>query len=78
MRTSINVHEAFSPALQSMKDFFARLEANPPGNVPPKEPDYPAAKDTSTRTAGQSEKTQPKEGVKFNLCRQNHPNVQPP
>ena len=57
------MHESFAPALESMKEFFARLEANPPGNVLPKEPEYPAAKDARTGAAGQNEKTQLKEGA---------------
>ncbi|BDA46571.1 probable regulator of telomere elongation helicase 1 homolog at N-terminal half [Coccomyxa sp. Obi] len=43
VRTSINNNEEFGPALQSMKEFFARLEANPPGGAPPKEAEPPTA-----------------------------------
>lgn len=58
VRTSINVHEAFDLALQSMKEFFARLAADPPGGLPPKQP----AQLTDKGPAPQPKKTPPKEG----------------
>ncbi len=65
VRTSIHTHEEFGPALQSMKEFFARLEANPPGGVPPKEAEPPAVdRNAGEVTASKKpKKTPPKQGT---------------
>ena len=38
VRASIDVHEDFERALGTMRDFFSRLTANPPGGAPPQPP----------------------------------------
>lgn len=66
VRTSIHSHEEFGPALQSMKDFFARLKANPPGGVPPKDAQPPPAENNAPGQMMPSKKprkTPPREGT---------------